>query len=125
MLWTRHPVSPNQAGLIGGHLAADAAVTLAAILSNLTNVSTNCPKQLKKVKAIMDMNHDVIFLSDIRLNNSDSVTDLEAVFRSGPNKQYKNFCLTPPLAAGEQGSCSPLSMTGRLWTTLGMKPKIS
>ena len=96
MLWTRHPVSPNQAGLIGGHLAADAAVTLAAILSNLTigiqncnslNVSTNCPKQLKKVKAIMDMNHDVIFLSDIRLNNSDSVTDLEAVFRSGPNKQ--------------------------------------
>ena len=34
------------------------------------------------------MNCDVIFLSDLRLNNRDSVSDLENIFRVSNNKQY-------------------------------------
>ena len=87
------------ARLQGNHPAAQAVVSLAAVLSNLSlgiqncnslNVSTNCPKQLKKIKAIADLNCDVIFLSDLRLNNRDSVSDLEKIFRVSNNKQY-NF----------------------------------
>ena len=97
MVWPRSFLSPNNARLPGGHQAAQAVVSLAAVLSNFSlgiqncnslNVSTNCPKQLKKVKAITDMNCDVIFLSDLRLNNRDSVSDLENIFRVSNNKQY-------------------------------------
>ena len=34
------------------------------------------------------MNCDVIFLSDLRLNNRDSVSDLEKISRVSNNKQY-------------------------------------
>ena len=35
---------------------------------NSLNVSTSCPKQVKKIKAILDLDTDVIFLSDLRFN---------------------------------------------------------
>ncbi len=56
---------------------------------NSLNISTNCPKQLKKIRAITDLDTDFIFLSDIRLNdNKDSVRDLENIFMTASNKQY-------------------------------------
>ena len=85
--------------LQGGQQAAQAVISLATVLSNLSvgiqncnslNVSTNCPKQLKKIKAITDMSHDIIFLSDLRLSNSDAVSDLKTIFCSTANNQY-NF----------------------------------
>ena len=76
------------------------AVSLASILTNLTcsiqncnslNVSTCCPKQLKKIEAITNLNNNIIFLSDLRLNNSDCVADLRRIFLSGSRNRYEFF----------------------------------
>jgi len=56
---------------------------------NSLNVSTNCPKQAKKLRSILDIGTDIIFLSDIRLNNAANVRDIENVFMSAGQKQYK------------------------------------
>ena len=78
---------------------APAILSLASILTNLTissqncnslNVSTNCPKQSKKLYSIADIGSDIIFLCDLRLNNKDSVQDISSVFLNLPKKQY-NF----------------------------------
>jgi hypothetical protein len=37
---------------------------------NSLNISTNCPKQLKKIAAIMTLQASIIFLSDLRLNTA-------------------------------------------------------
>ena len=94
---TRANLSPD---LVAQRAAAATAVSLASILTNLTcsiqncnslNVSTNCPKQLKKIEAITNCNSNVIFLSDLRLNNSDSVQDLERIFLSSKSNRYNFF----------------------------------
>ena len=109
--------------LPGGQPAALAVISLAAVLSNLTlgiqncnslNVSTNCPKQFKKIKAITDMNCDVIFLSDLRLNNKDSVKDLEAIFRATSSKQY-NFIYN---STGNSRGSGILMATNRDWNII-------
>ena len=90
-------LSPNQPL---NRAAATAAVSLASILTNLTcsiqnvnslNVSTSCPKQLKKIEALTSNNDNIIFLSDLRLNNSDSVADLKRIFLSGNRNRYSFF----------------------------------
>ena len=59
---------------------------------NSLNVSTSCPKQLKKICAISSMDCDIIFLSDLRLNNNSTVVkDLENVFLTAGNRQYIFF----------------------------------
>jgi len=55
------------------------------------NVSTTCPKQLKKIKSIVDLNTDIIFLSDLRLNNSDSVRDIESAFLNATSNKYRLY----------------------------------
>ena len=73
---------------------------MASILTNLTcsiqnvnslNVSTCCPKQQQKIVAITASNNNIIFLSDLRLNNSDSVSDLKRIFLSGSQNRYEFF----------------------------------
>ena len=76
------------------------AVTLSTILSNLSftiqncnslNVSTCCPKQLKKIEALTSTNSNIVFLSDLSLNNSECVPDLKRIFLSGSVNQYDFF----------------------------------
>ena len=76
------------------------AVSLSSILSNLSfsiqncnslNVSTCCPKQLKKIEALTSYNSNIVFLSDLRLNNSDCVSDLKRIFLSGSTNQFDFF----------------------------------
>ena len=76
---------------------AAAAVSLASVLANLTfsaqncnslNVSTSCPKQLKKIAAITGSKCNIIFLSDLRLNNSETVNDLKKTFLGCSSLQY-------------------------------------
>ena len=55
---------------------------------NSLNVSTSCPKQLKKIKSIVDLDTDVIFLSDIRLNNNENIADLESAFLNATSNKY-------------------------------------
>ncbi len=63
-------------------------LTLAIQNVNSLNVSTNCPKQLKKLCALNDLNADIIFLSDLRFNgNMEVVRDIENTFLAS-NKQY-------------------------------------
>jgi exonuclease III len=70
---------------------------IASVLSNISfgiqncnslNISTNCPKQVKKVKAITNLDCDFIFLSDLRLSNKHDPRDLERSFLSSGNKSY-------------------------------------
>lgn len=88
-------LSPNHAA--AG--AAPAFISLATVLQNLScsiqncnslNVSTSCPRQTKKIKSITDLCSDIIFVSDLRLNNSDSINDIEKIFLSSSSHQY-NF----------------------------------
>jgi len=74
-------------------------LAISNILTNLTfvsqntnslNVSTNCPKQLEKILSILDSKADVIFLSDIRLNNSAMVEDLSKFFLNS-DRHYDFF----------------------------------
>jgi exonuclease III len=60
---------------------------------NSLNISTNCPKQLKKVNAILSLNTDIIFLSDTRLNTSvrGECRDLLDVFLYNQNTQYNCY----------------------------------
>ena len=76
---------------------AAAAVSLASVLANLTfsaqncnslNVSTTCPKQLKKIEAITSSKSSVIFLSDLCLNDSETVNDLKNIFLGCTSFQY-------------------------------------
>ena len=89
----RSALSPNPAA--GVPLLA--ALTLTTILQNLTcsaqncdslNVSTSCPKQLQKIKCITDLGTDIIFLSDLRLNNKDTLTDIKKIFLCSNTNQY-------------------------------------
>ena len=108
MILNRAPLSPNQ---VLGHGVADAGsgatgmaaprqLLLSSILSTLSfgiqncnslNVSTSCPKQVKKIKAIMDLNCDIIFLSDLRLNNNPCINDIEKTFLLGSEKKYRLY----------------------------------
>ena len=87
-------LSPNPAG--AGN--APAVLNLSAILQHISfsiqncnslNVSTSCPKQSQKIKSIIDLNTDIIFLSDLRLNINESVNDVEKIFLTSSNKKYK------------------------------------
>ena len=90
---SRRSISPNPAP------AAQAATLLSSILCNLSlsiqnvnslNISTNCPKQLKKVKALVELGSDIIMLSDIRLGpNLCVVQDLEKLFLYASSHNYK------------------------------------
>ena len=80
--------------------AARSALSLATVLQNLSfsaqncnslNISTNCPKQSTKIKSIIDLDSDIIFLSDLRLNNKDTTRDIEKIFLSTGNRQYKFY----------------------------------
>ena len=80
--------------------AARSALSLATVLQNLSfsaqncnslNISTNCPKQSTKIKSIIDLDSDIIFLSDLRLNNKDTTRDIEKIFLSSGNRQYKFY----------------------------------
>ena len=50
-----------------------------------------CPKQLKKIEAITNLSGNIIFLSDLRLNNSDCIADLRRIFLSGSRNRYEFF----------------------------------
>ena len=87
-------LSPNQATQGQGPLL----VPLAAVLQHLSisiqncnslNMSTSCPKQTKKIKSLIDLGSEIIFLSDIRLNNRETVNDVEKIFLCSNAKQYK------------------------------------
>ena len=52
-------------------------------------MSTSCPKQTKKIKSLIDLGSEIIFLSDIRLNNRETVDDVEKIFLYSNAKQYK------------------------------------
>ena len=54
-------------------------------------MSTACPKQVKKIKSIIDFESDIVFLSDLRLNCSPCVADLEKSFLLGNKKRYKFY----------------------------------
>ena len=54
-------------------------------------MSTTCPKQTLKIKSISDLASDIIFLSDLRLNNCDSVNDVEKKILSSGTNQYKFY----------------------------------
>ena len=95
--WTlkKAPLSPNPVGY--GPIPGPAILSLASILQKISlsiqncnslNLSTTCPKQTLKIKSIIDLCSDIIFLSDLRLNNSESVNDVEKIFLSSP-QQYK------------------------------------
>jgi exonuclease III len=45
-----------------------ANLTFSSQNCNSLNISTNCPKQMKKIAAILALQTSIIFLSDIRLN---------------------------------------------------------
>lgn len=86
--------SPNQAAAAAFVAAAHTifqAITISIQNCNSLNVSTNCPKQLKKVKALLELKSDIILLSDIRLNNSPNTTDLVNSFRSASSTPYDFF----------------------------------
>ena len=92
---TKAPLSPNPVG--AGPIPGPAILSLASILQKISlsiqncnslNLSTTCPKQTLKIKSIIDLCSDIIFLSDLRLNNSESVNDVEKIFLSSP-QQYK------------------------------------
>ena len=87
-------IGPTGAGSAGNGILVQ-QLLLSNILSSLSfgiqncnslNVSTSCPKQLKKVKAIIDLNCDIVFLSDLRLNKNPGVTDIEKSFLAGSSK---------------------------------------
>ena len=79
--------------------AAAAANLLTGILTSISiaiqncnslNISTNCPKQTKKIRAITDLGTDIILLSDIRLaDNIQSKQDLEKAFLFSSSNCYK------------------------------------
>lgn len=93
-------MSPNAAA--AANPAAHTVINLCtSLLTNLScatqnvnslNISTNCPKQLKKINAIASLNSDIIFLSDTRLNTNTHgpCADLENIFLYTKGKQY-NF----------------------------------
>jgi len=56
---------------------------------NSLNVSISCPKQLKKIKSIVDLDTDIVFLSDIRLNNNENLGDIENAFLNATVNKYK------------------------------------
>ena len=87
--------SPNSAPR-----TAQAALSLTAVLQHLSisaqncnslNISTNCPKQSTKIKSIIDFDSDIVFLSDLRLNNKDTTRDIEKIFLSSGPRQYKFY----------------------------------
>jgi len=91
---TRLRTSPNHLpgrGNIAPLTTILASLTFAAQNCNSLNMSTNCPKQFKKINAITTLNCSVIFLSDIRLNNSECIPDIERIFLSGSNNSYKLY----------------------------------
>jgi len=74
-------------------------LTISSILANLTfvsqntnslNVSTQCPKQIEKIESIIESKADIIFLSDIRLNNSNNLPDMQNYFLNS-DKHYDFF----------------------------------
>ena len=84
---TKAPLSPNPVG--AGPIPGPALLSLASILQKISlsiqncnslNLSTTCPKQTLKIKSIIDLCYDIIFLSDLRLNNSESVNDVEKIY---------------------------------------------
>ena len=87
-------LSPNQATQGHGPLFASLATVLQHLYvsiqnCNSLNISTSCPKQTKKIKSLIDLGSEIIFLSDIRLNNRETVDDVEKIFLCSNAKQYK------------------------------------
>ncbi len=67
-------------------------ISIAAQNCNSLNISTTCPKQLKKLYSITELGTDLIFLSDLRLsNNTNNIRDLENSFLACNRKQYIFF----------------------------------
>jgi hypothetical protein len=85
-LWTSPPKSPNQ---VGGFLPFH--LRIAAQNCNSLNVSTSCEKQLKKLTAILELNSDIIFLSDLRLSNATATKEIEKVFACNQVNNFRFF----------------------------------
>lgn len=69
-------------------------ISIAAQNCNSLNISTTCPKQLKKLYSITELGTDLIFLSDLRLsNNTNNIRDLENSFLACNRKQYIFFTI--------------------------------
>ena len=49
------------------------------------------PQTVKKIEALTSTNSNIVFLSDLRLNNSECVEDLKRIFLSGTGNQYDFF----------------------------------
>jgi len=60
---------------------------------NSLNISTSCPKQVKKVNAICNLKSDIIFLSDTRLNTgkNNDISDLTNSFLYSSTAQYNLY----------------------------------
>ena len=67
-------------------------ITIASQNCNSLNISTTCPKQLKKIYSIAELGTDIIFLSDLRLNdNPNLIRDIENSFLACSKKPYIFF----------------------------------
>jgi len=124
---TRALISPNNQNVV-----AAAILPLATILANISvsiqncnslNISTNCPKQLKKLSAITSLGSKIIFLSDIRLNNSPNVQDIERSLLSASHNPYK-FFLIPQAISEVLGSSFRITLTTPSTLYLGITMKI-
>jgi exonuclease III len=67
-------------------------LTYSAQNCNSLNISTICDKQLKKIAAIISLDTDIIFLSDIRLNcANEHINKIVKMFRYNKGKSYEFF----------------------------------
>jgi hypothetical protein len=65
------------------------SLTISLQNCNSLNVSTDCDKQLAKLIAITALCSDIIFLSDIRLNDDNGAIDkISKVFLCNNNRNY-------------------------------------
>jgi hypothetical protein len=88
--WSRiSPVVPSYANQVGGPVPLN--LYLASQNCNSLNVSTSCEKQLKKVTLILELCTSIIFLSDLRLGNSETVQELEKTFKCNKICSYSFF----------------------------------
>jgi hypothetical protein len=62
-------------------------LTFATQNCNSLNVSANCPKQLKKIAALLSLSASIIFLSDTRLNSEKNL-DVGNLFKNQSNDSY-------------------------------------
>ena len=59
-------------------------------LQSICKVKCSIPYP-RKLRTMINETSNIVFLSDLRLNNSDCVTDLKRIFLSGNGNQYDFF----------------------------------